>query len=396
MIRYENIGAMDCRKASQETLSQIASLRNVGVLILSEGQMNLLNHVDKDNIGTILTVSQEAHFTLQNGNLTLDQAFFESLPPDTHLLLNGDVTIKPLSDPALVENVASGHINGCCYVPNNLLSYFSSRFKVNGCITAYAHDAIMINRTYTLNDDELYGLKNKSKLHVMNLLALSEVSQDLLLEKIESFTVEERLITTQSHLKWLAPLVNDYGQIEKVIIPDDATFMTDITLTPQTLGALKTTSLYVDGTCQVEAPVELLLKHLTSLTCKKLIVSAEQLEALQTLQLNAGKIQMRNEEAIQNMSRMTITKAMLEDSPISIENMGKLIFDDAIQASHIENKITSIVNMGKILCPDHLYASLMKKTTNLGAITCKDANANDSDPKQNTDKTVKNSSYIVL
>ena len=59
MGKIVNVGLLDTRKASKETLELITQISNVGLLIVSDDSQIRLGHCSKSNIGSTIKIEKE-------------------------------------------------------------------------------------------------------------------------------------------------------------------------------------------------------------------------------------------------------------------------------------------------------------------------------------------------
>ena len=124
----KNVGVLDIRSTVEETLADIRSVKNVGVLICSPETARLIPKLNLGNVGATIEASVDAKIT--NGQEILGRDSFKHEGAPLELIANGQVIFTP---DIPIEDVEKGlgklWVNGQLLYPESLEGIIQSRLK---------------------------------------------------------------------------------------------------------------------------------------------------------------------------------------------------------------------------------------------------------------------------
>jgi len=97
-----NVGTLDIRNASPETIAQIGKVGNVGMILYSPETAPLLASMNIGNMG--MSVEAAADAQVITGELEIDSAYIANQPKPPELLVLGRLIIKPEVTAEEIEN----------------------------------------------------------------------------------------------------------------------------------------------------------------------------------------------------------------------------------------------------------------------------------------------------
>ena len=88
-----NVGHLDLRNASEESVAEIRRIGNVGAIIYSPETAHLIQRLNIGNVGSTLVVPK--HTKVATGQTKFDRSYPGSLKEPISLLLVGQLIVEP-------------------------------------------------------------------------------------------------------------------------------------------------------------------------------------------------------------------------------------------------------------------------------------------------------------
>lgn len=364
MISYKNIGLLDLRKGTPEALANIQSMTNIGTLLLREGQVSQIGHIRQVNVGSVFTLpeDQEVALVQQNGDFEIDNAFLEGVPGQVLLIVNGNLKIK--ADVAVqgFESVFRAVVNGNAQVPNRLKAAFAIKCEVNGEVMYFDPGDVLVQTPLVLSADSLWSFAPGSVVRVERLVAVQPIPAQTLTETFSAFKVKS-VVATQEMLRALAPLVADYHQVEKHLVPEDYTYFDALDLNESSLKTLKADKLYVSGKLTIKElgdQWETELGKVQAIICGSCAVKEHYVDAVNKRIVRAGNFKVLAKCSRENYGKLNLTAAYLESvTDLVLGNYGKLAIQEDVTPELFATAVKRIENYGKITCSKALYPAVM-------------------------------------
>lgn len=364
-----NTATCDARNLTEEILSAYESITfNCASLLVSpESQKLITRYGAKVNCADVYTVPADGYVSTINGPFSLKPS--TAVQEGICLIVNGPMDIAPGCE-ALLENYSCIQINGPLRYPESLSGYLA-KFSVNGPVSAYPDDAVILKSNTVI--DRYFPLRAKSKLYwTANRLVIVDPMLDgqKLVEKQIRF-LARRILITESLVESMIECLDE--QAELIILPDGTAVIRDDTELTDALLRKYGTRLYIIGDLTVTEDSEAALAQLEYL---KVCGDATAPQHLQSALLEKadidGVVTVRSEFLGRRISDQAITrisKWMLEqeENGIWVENCAIVRIDKDIPNALILDKL-HIVECAAVECADEQIAALSMVSQNCACI----------------------------
>lgn len=375
MSRILNIGVLDVREIKEEVAHAITSIESIGLLIESDKSQNLLKHVKKVNIGSSIKIPIDDNIGIlkNNGSVTIDKEYLEGVQGLLAIMVNGELRFTGDVTPQLVEDkIYLILINGKLIFPRSIAGTLLTKTTLNGITLSHKSEYVFFPGTTELSNRFLRGLRVKSKLSFEKLVLGERLDPGLLNEKIANIEIVKKLIAIEEYEEDIYPLIDEYYAVEAELIPSKAKGIRyvndDLKLTAEDILDYDEMALYVDGDVEMDLDKNLnLARHIKYLVCDRLTVDKDHYPQVKDILAPGVQVEIISGKYLVNKGKMSIAENLKER--LSIKNMGKLKFEDAVDAKNLEKYIQTIDNYGLIEAPAKLLAVLNDKVNkNYGKI----------------------------
>lgn len=350
MGKVVNICLLDARKATEQSLSNITELENIGSLIYSDTTASLISSIKKINIGSMVKIDEDESidYMTENGKAVIDEALLEEVDNKLFVLVNGVCEIKEMPKELFKEKIHSMTVNGLVICPESLKSVVSIKSKINGLTIALKEGYRFIDDTVLLNETFIVKQVN-AKLTIEKLVAIDKIDEDSFNESIEHIQILDELVITKGNLKILRKTIDNLEEVELTIVPDNSVFKEGtVEINSATIKFYDGESLVVDGKLVIKdvAPEEL-RKYITSIYSDKVFCDEELFETVKEL-CNNSNVKIMNNNDIHNNGKLVIDKNYLLglEGKVAIDNNGKLVIDESVTLETAKDKIKNITNKG--------------------------------------------------
>ncbi len=374
---YQNIGVLNLVKANNEALEEIHKLENIGLLITGKDQTEKIAHIEMENIGdqAVIDGSKDIGVVIRNGELEIKKSYLEDSEKEIFFILNGSILIEEIP-PDLLGKIEGILLNGQMIAPEKVYGVLSDRLKINGEVLTYPEGFVYLKGDFNLQEENLFGLKDQSKIVLSSLRILGAVDQPLVEEKIEKMVILKELITTKNNLRWIAPRIENYTEVAKTIVPEGYDYYEKLTISDENLSTFTDRRIFVKYKLKIDLPFEKIQGRIKDIKGKELYVPEGERQAYLEF---AGDMEVRtfNPETRENYSNLVVDSNYLKGRVnIEIENYGVLEFKEELTGEQIEEGIKKIKNYGKIQCSKEIYGILSQKITeNYGVFNAKEEKA---------------------
>ena len=385
MKGFRNIGTLDLRKASPEALADIEFIENIGTLLLGEGQEAYTSHIRQENIGSVYALNKDIKVISHNGTYSLSYEVLEGMHEKVFLMVNGVLRVEDLKDIDLKDKFFKLVINGQVIAKEKDYGILCSYAEINGDSVTYKNHETYIEGTFSLEDDELYGIKPDSHLVVDGLRVLKDFNFEIFYKHIKNIRVGQQIIISKHLIPHVAQKIENYSRVKKIVVEEGYEYYSKLTLNEDDINTLKSKKIHVGGTLKIEMPAEDLEGYLEKIVCHTLEAYKEDLEKIKPLLASVDKIKAIDLEVKKNLTKLYLSAESLEAfKPLKLENLGKLVVSEDLLPEAIDNDIEWIENLGVITCTKDQYGWLMKKVKlNHGVIKKTSFLKKDSNQKEN-------------
>ncbi|MBS4026186.1 MAG: hypothetical protein KGZ96_11000 [Clostridia bacterium] len=391
MSKIMNIASLDVREISEELAKNITSMENIGVLIESDESQMLLKNVKKINIGATLRIPSDRNINIisHNGELEVDQEFMEGILDEIIFLVNGTLKINSDIEPALFNKVVySILVNGEVICPKNLTPIIRQKGTINGRILSFKTHYRFIKGSINISDRFLKSMRTKSKIATETLILTEKIDLDLFNDKIESIQVLEKIIVLEGYEDLLAPVVDDYFDVNIIQLPNSKNGVIyhdgTIKIDDNTIDRYNGNVLFVEGNVEFFVKRDInISEKLSYIYCNKVITSEQNYNKLRKLIGENIEIEVLKGRLIKNHGKMTFSDDLNES--VSIRNMGKIQFSENLDYDKFKLRVVEIINYGVLEGPkDKMDIIRSKVTANYGKIR-EFEGTEDIKPKTNDD-----------
>lgn len=350
MGKVVNICLLDARKATEQSISNITELENIGSLIYSDTTASLISSIKKINIGSMVKIDEDESidYMTENGKAVIDEALLEEVDNKLFVLVNGVCEIKEMPKELFKEKIHSMTVNGLVICPESLKSVVSIKSKINGLTIALKEGYRFIDDTVLLNETFLVKQVN-AKLTIEKLVAIDKIDEDSFNESIEHIQILDELVITKGNLKILRKTIDNLEEVELTIVPDNSVFKEGtVEVNSATIKFYDGDSLVVDGKLVIkDVSPEELRKHITSIYSDKVFCDEELSQTVKEL-CNNSNVKIMNNNDIHNNGKLIIDKNYLLGlkGKVAIDNNGKLVIDESVTLEIAKDKIKNITNKG--------------------------------------------------
>ena len=218
-----NVGVLDLRRATPDSVKGIARIHSVGTLIFSRETASLLSLIDLRDVGSTREISSDVDLQVINGHVVFNNDFFKSRSRPAYLLLNGHVRVSPDVETGDIEAGLTGLLlNGHILCPDHLVGAIQSKIvEMNGHLLGYPPESRLAMGRVTLDESFLEALADGSTLTMAGRLRVPRViSNDLIRLKLASLRLTGRLRCHEENASTLLGLLSDEaGQVTTHVIP---------------------------------------------------------------------------------------------------------------------------------------------------------------------------------
>lgn len=366
-----NVGVLDIREATLESIEDIEKIANVGMVIYSPNTRAFLTKLNILNMGTSIEVPDSYKFI--NGEMEITADLLSGALEPLSLLVNGELFIK--SD-VTVENfeqkIDKLVVNGEIFCPKSLLPILYAKLQeVNGEIVSYNENASIYRGSQTIDNSFLQVLNPKSHVIVMGKATINEdIDADLFDEKIDKLEILGKLVLANPKLldSVNKKLENrERTAIEILQLDDFIKVEGDVTIDSLSIRKFNNSKVAFQDSVRFDEDVteDVLKKHIQKIRTKGTIICKKELKSaiLDLLEDINVNILTYSEKLIINQSEHRMTKEELKYLPkgLTIINHGLLHINEDIPPEMLLEKLEFLDNFGEILAGPEQYGVIMTR-----------------------------------
>jgi hypothetical protein len=254
-----NVGVLDLRNTTEESVAGIGSVGNVGVILYTRKTAPLLTRFKIGNVGASIEVPAGA--ILINGQISFNRAYFADLTEPLVLVVNGQVWVEADVHPEDVErSIEALYINGQIFYPRGLAGVLQSKIlQINGQAMVYEPGDRLVTGRLNLDEHYLRSLEDGTSLVVLGRLSVPQVLPNDLIEiKLRSVKVFGNVTCREENAATLLPRVEGLtGSPRTAIIPAGFELIENrLFLDSASLESLRNPRLYCTRSVIVSEDVE--------------------------------------------------------------------------------------------------------------------------------------------
>lgn len=369
MCKIENINMLDARNIKEDLAKEISEICNIGFLIESEDSQLLLKDCKRMNVGATVKAPKDIEVINYSGELEIDREYLEGFSKPVIIIVSGSATFKSDIDSKLIEEkIYFMSVQGELICPKKLAGPIQARCKVEGELLKYNTGYIFFKNKFKLTNRFLESLPSKAKLSFDELIILEPFDRELFEEKVSNIQVLNRLVISDEAQNIISEYVEDYYSIDKVILPKGASNISyidnDTIINDSSIKKYKDSILFVEGEVEIALEEDIKLEdYIKILYSEKVICKDKDYNSVKkVLGSDDIEVEIINGKIVTNTGKLSFSGNMDQiEEQISIRNMGKLIFEENIDADKFKEKVLSIINYGVIMVPENLMAVVNSK-----------------------------------
>ena len=248
-----NVGTLDLRNATEESVATIDRIGNVGQILYSPETARLIPMLNCGNIGGSLEVPEGAQLTSGQTFLKLkDISEPISMVSSGQLIIEADTTAEDVEQ-GLNMLVVSGQI----LCPEHLTGVVSSKIReLSGQLLPYTAEMLIRTGQVQIDDHFLNGLDDGAQLLVAGKIDLPKIVDDALLtRKLGKLLVYGKITCREENMAALNSVLDQrYSSFKISSIPAGFEPVNGaLRLSDDTLPSLPGRKLYCTGTVEIAA-----------------------------------------------------------------------------------------------------------------------------------------------
>lgn len=365
-----NAAVCDMRGATEEKLANYGSVTvNAATVITSPATQGLLaRHEVALTAADSIEVpdGEDVQAAMQNGSFTIG-ASSVSPAQRTILIVNGRLVVEPGAEKSL-EGYVKIVVNGAVLCPESVAGALSSRLSVNGSMTTYPDDAVLLKRTFVV--DGTFLLRAKPALYYAERCVVMldpAIDARALSEKGVRFKTQTALIGERL-AEAAVPMFSDTTDIR--ILPDGCAFVDGGATLGDALLKRCGMKLYVNGDLTVDHDASKALEKL-----EYLVVSGEVrlpkalLDAFSAVRAEYKSIKVVRGRQICDKTTVRIDRALLERNPdgIDVSDCAIVKLTPDIPPELIEERLT-FSDCAQIKCTEEQESAVAMVATDVAQI----------------------------
>jgi hypothetical protein len=367
--RFGNIGLLDLRSATAESIAELGAVENIGLVLVSPETAPLVVMIQAGNIGGTLEASAEAK--LLAGQVTLGREFFKDMKAPIEIVIAGQLTIEGDVEPEQIEKfIGKISVAGQLTYPQKLTGALNSIATcVSGQLLPYVSEkAKIINGRLRIDGPYLESLPNGSSIVVNGAVRVEkDIPLALLESKVSKLMVNGKLICSAENSATIyARLVGTPGKITEVPLGHEL-FERPLDLDNDMLSHLKSKKIFCLNRVVIGDDVtpQALEQRIENIVFKEVVICRQNLRSsvmnlcdLQSTQIvpYEGELWLVDDEMTLNSSRFEF----LEGKATIVVN-GELRIDPKVEPKVLAANLAKVHNNGEIYCSESQLGALQAR-----------------------------------
>ena len=366
-----NIGILDIREATEESLDGIGTVSNVGMILCSPATAGWVTKLNAGNIGS--TVQVPAGASVLTGTETWGRTSMEGKEP-LHLVVVGMLLLDPhVPREALQERLHSLTVVGEVSCPDHLSGVLRSKAReVTGQLSAYpwVEGGRFFADRVTLDDPFLKDLEEGSDIVALDGVSVPEVLDDeLLRRKVSSLYIGGRLHCREESLAALRSRLHDRSPSPKTTtVPAGYEPVKGrLRLDQAALRSLPGRRLYCTGLVEIgpDVEAEALQEAVEALQTTRLLVAPAHLEGVLAACCDLLKTKSVFYEGelwhIEDKAELLPSRFEWLDGKATLLVRGDLRVAADIDPQVLADRLHKVHNLGRIVCTPEQMGALQAR-----------------------------------
>lgn len=354
-----NVNILDLRKATAETVAEIAGVGNANIAIYSPETAGLLAKINFGNLNTSVEMSADKQLDFKFGQTILGRSYFETLQVPVVPVIFGQLVIEPDVTLEMIEKGLPGWmLFGELVCPETLLGAVQSKsLRLIGQARGYPVLKKIYRESLKLDEDYLQSLEDGTELAVLGSLSLPEVLPDGMLEQKlgKLFALQGVLCHAENAGFIKTHLVEGSGPL--TVIPAGFEWVEKPLVLDETLlEVLTARKLYCKERIQIEADITaaVLDEYLDAVTSGDMILCPAALKSTLARKCDLLKNRVIFYEGTLWLvdDSQVLQASYLEalEGKLTLVVTGELEIAPEIEAKDLSGRLAKVHNLGELRC----------------------------------------------
>ena len=361
-----NVGVLDIRKATEESIASIGHIGNIGTLLYSPETAKFILRLNTGNIGESVEVPTDAK--LMTGETEFSRDYFKSQKTPLSIVVMGELMVHPDIPVEDIENgLAELRVIGEILYPEHLASVMGSKLRsIMGESHVYIQCDRLITEQLILDENYLHTIDDSSVLVVLGDLKLSKVIPTELLErKIQRIQVFGEIMCCEENAQTLfARLESKTGTPKMTILPAGFELVEKpLLLNADLLESLSVRKLYCTDRVVIDKNVDISMLDdgLEAIMVKDMLFCPKELKAVLSRKCDLLKTRAIFYEGklwlVEDVDHLLASRFNYMEEKSTLVVMGVLVIDPDVEPKAIFEHFAKIHNLGVIKCnPEQMSA----------------------------------------
>ncbi|MEQ8191295.1 MAG: hypothetical protein ABRQ39_25245 [Candidatus Eremiobacterota bacterium] len=352
----KNVGVLDIRNASEESIKDILTIGNVGTVIYNRKTASILSKLNIVNLGSSMEVPDKC--CIYTGQVSISHNMIQAHTSPATMVVTGQlVFLSDVTEEDIEKSIDRIVMTGQILCPENILLSLQSRLThMTGQLLSYRDGTEVVTGTLSFDNSYLNSLKSPVSLMVFGKINLSaEIDIKLFEEKIKEINLFGKIITREEYLEVLYGKLKDKKSQKMEIIPRGYICAEEeLNLDKVSLKRFDGACIYARQTVRFAGDISSddLVKHIKSMkTCDVILCHENLREAVISINDSVSpKIISYKGRLIEVDNEHTLTQSEIEYSPEKITYVvrGEMEVSPEAEPKLMMEKIEAIDNFGEI------------------------------------------------
>lgn len=352
----KNVGVLDIRNASEESIKDILKIGNVGTIIYNSKTASILSKLNIGNLGSSIEVPDKC--CIYTGQVSISHNMIQTHTSPVTMVVTGQlVFLSDVTEEDIEKSIDRIVMTGQILCPENILLSLQSRLThMTGQLLSYREGTEVITGTLVFDNSYLNSLKSPVSLMVFGKINLtSDIDIKLFEEKIKEISLFGKIITREEYLEVLYGKLKDKKSQKMEIIPRGYICVEEeLNLDRVSLKKFDSPCIYARQTVRFAGDISSddLVKHIKSMkTCDVILCHENLREAVISINESVSpKIISYKGRLIEVDNEHTLTQSEIEYSPEKITYVvrGEMEVSPDADPKLMMEKIEAIDNFGEI------------------------------------------------
>lgn len=352
-----NVNVLDLRKATAESIADIAEIGNVNILLHSRATAPLIPKLNLGNVN--VSVEAPEHAQMVTGQAIISREYFQGQEQPVSLVVTGQVLVKPdVTQEDVEKGLGSLDVIGQILCPEPLLGLVQAKTRqLVGQSQAYPVSGRLVMGSLVMDEAFLKGLEDGTDLVVVGSLRLPQiVPDDLLAQKLGKLHVVGGIRVHAANAEAIGARLTN-GSRKVTVIPDGFALVENpLVLDDTVLEALPATKLFCLDRVVVDAATspDVLDERLAQIVAKDLLLCPVGLRGTMGPKCNILETQAIFYEGelwlVDGEEELSASRFEYLDGKATLVVTGALVVDPDVEPKLLADRLAKVHNQGAIKC----------------------------------------------